>query len=80
LVELMKAKRTDFRQDLPLYIGEEFFVGTYSKRPNGQIQTLSVVPRQDIEALGLVKIVEGKTRRPSCRGPTSPSCRAGDRL
>ena len=68
LVELMKAKRTDFRQDLPLYIGEEFFVGTYSKRPNGQIQTLSVVPRQDIEALGLVKIVEGKTPTPIVPG------------
>jgi 7,8-dihydropterin-6-yl-methyl-4-(beta-D-ribofuranosyl)aminobenzene 5'-phosphate synthase len=61
LVEFLKAKRGALVKGLPFYIGEQFFVGTYSKRPNGQIQELSLLNRAELEGLGLVKIVEVKT-------------------
>jgi 7,8-dihydropterin-6-yl-methyl-4-(beta-D-ribofuranosyl)aminobenzene 5'-phosphate synthase len=37
-----------------------FFVGTYARRPTGQVQALSVLGRDEVEKLGLVKIVEVK--------------------
>jgi 7,8-dihydropterin-6-yl-methyl-4-(beta-D-ribofuranosyl)aminobenzene 5'-phosphate synthase len=60
-VEFLRAKRSALVQGLPFYIGEQFFVGTYSKRPNGQIQELSLLSRAELEGLGVVKIVEVKT-------------------
>jgi 7,8-dihydropterin-6-yl-methyl-4-(beta-D-ribofuranosyl)aminobenzene 5'-phosphate synthase len=61
LLELLQAKRAAWRPDLPFYVGEKFFVGTYSKRPTGQIQTLSILNRAELEGLGLVKLVEVTT-------------------
>ena len=61
LVELLKQKRGDLAQGIPLYIGEQFFVGTYSKAPDGKISSLLSLKREDIEALKLVKIVETKS-------------------
>jgi 7,8-dihydropterin-6-yl-methyl-4-(beta-D-ribofuranosyl)aminobenzene 5'-phosphate synthase len=57
-VELLQAKRDDLRKEIPFYVGEGFFMGTYVKRPTGQIQNLSVLARDDVERLGLVKVVE----------------------
>jgi 7,8-dihydropterin-6-yl-methyl-4-(beta-D-ribofuranosyl)aminobenzene 5'-phosphate synthase len=57
-VELMQAKREELTKNIPLYVGEGFFVGIYAKRPTGQIQALSVLGRDEVEKLGLVKIVE----------------------
>jgi 7,8-dihydropterin-6-yl-methyl-4-(beta-D-ribofuranosyl)aminobenzene 5'-phosphate synthase len=67
-IELMQAKRDDLAKNIPLYIGEGFFVGTYAKRPTGQIQNLSVLGRDEIEKLGLVKIVEVRTPTPLVPG------------
>jgi 7,8-dihydropterin-6-yl-methyl-4-(beta-D-ribofuranosyl)aminobenzene 5'-phosphate synthase len=64
LVETLKAKKQEFAKELPLYVGEQFFVGTYSKRPNGNVVQINLLKKQDIEALGFVKIVEVK-------GPTA---------
>jgi 7,8-dihydropterin-6-yl-methyl-4-(beta-D-ribofuranosyl)aminobenzene 5'-phosphate synthase len=59
LVEVLKAKRSEFAKDIPLYVGEQFFAGTYSKRPTGIIKA-NLLKREDIEALGFIRIVEIK--------------------
>jgi len=59
-VELLQAKRDELVKGIPFFVGEGFFVGTFSKRPNGQIQNMSVLSREEIEGLGLVKIVEAR--------------------
>ena len=58
LVELLQAKRADLASGLPLYLGQGFFAGTYAKRATGEVQMLSVLSRDDVEKLGLVRIVE----------------------
>jgi 7,8-dihydropterin-6-yl-methyl-4-(beta-D-ribofuranosyl)aminobenzene 5'-phosphate synthase len=63
LVEVLKAKRQEFAKEVPLYVGEQFFAGTYSKRPWGLIKA-NLLKREDVEALGFVKIVDVK-------GPTA---------
>ena len=68
LVELLKAKRAEIPQGIPFYVGENFFVGTYSRRPDGKIMSLLALKREDIEGIGLVKIVEVKTPAPIVQG------------
>jgi 7,8-dihydropterin-6-yl-methyl-4-(beta-D-ribofuranosyl)aminobenzene 5'-phosphate synthase len=36
-VELLETKREQLAKDIPLYVGEGCFVGTYYKRPTGRI-------------------------------------------
>jgi 7,8-dihydropterin-6-yl-methyl-4-(beta-D-ribofuranosyl)aminobenzene 5'-phosphate synthase len=57
LVEILKARKGEFRKGIPFYVGEQFFVGTYSQR-RGSIASLLALKREDIEGLGFVKIVE----------------------
>jgi 7,8-dihydropterin-6-yl-methyl-4-(beta-D-ribofuranosyl)aminobenzene 5'-phosphate synthase len=59
-LEIMKAKKDQFRKGIPLYVGEHFFEGTYMKAPNGKIVSLLALNRSDVEALGIVKIIEAK--------------------
>src|SRR4030042_2502223 len=59
-IEILKAKKDEFRKGIPFYVGEQFFVGTYSIRPDGNIVSLLGLKREDIEGLGFVKIVEIK--------------------
>jgi 7,8-dihydropterin-6-yl-methyl-4-(beta-D-ribofuranosyl)aminobenzene 5'-phosphate synthase len=59
LVEVLKAKRQEFAKEIPLYVGEQFFAGTYSKRPGGLIKA-NLLKREDVEALGFVRIVDVK--------------------
>jgi 7,8-dihydropterin-6-yl-methyl-4-(beta-D-ribofuranosyl)aminobenzene 5'-phosphate synthase len=61
LVELLQAKRAELANGIPLYLGQGFFAGTYAKRATGEVQMLSVLSRDDIEKLGLVRIVEVRT-------------------
>lgn len=61
MVEVLKTKRQEFGKELPLYIGEQFFAGTYNRAPGGKITQLNLVQKEDIEALGFVKLVEIKT-------------------
>jgi 7,8-dihydropterin-6-yl-methyl-4-(beta-D-ribofuranosyl)aminobenzene 5'-phosphate synthase len=67
-IELMQAKREDLAQGIPLYVGEGFFAGTYAKRPTGQFQTVSILSRDEVEKLGMVKIVEVTGPRPIVPG------------
>jgi 7,8-dihydropterin-6-yl-methyl-4-(beta-D-ribofuranosyl)aminobenzene 5'-phosphate synthase len=68
LIELLKAKREEIPKGVPFYVGEQFFVGTYSKRPDGNVVSLLALRREDIEGLGLVKIAEVKTPTPIVQG------------
>ncbi len=67
LVEILKAKRLEFSKGIPFYVGEQFFVGTYSKTPNGSVVKLNVLKRDEIEGLGF-KIVETKAPTPIIPG------------
>lgn len=64
MVEVLKAKKQEFGRNIPFYIGEQYFAGTYQKRPSGAILKINLLKREEIEALGFVRIVEVK-------GPTS---------
>ena len=68
LVELLKAKKAEIPQGIPFYVGEQFFVGTYARRPDGNVASLLALKREDIEGLGLVKIVEVKIPTPIVQG------------
>jgi 7,8-dihydropterin-6-yl-methyl-4-(beta-D-ribofuranosyl)aminobenzene 5'-phosphate synthase len=59
LVDLLKAKRGIFRDGIPLYLGEEAFIERFSKGPRG-VLSLGQLKREDIDALGFVKIREIK--------------------
>ena len=61
LVEFLKTRREEISKGIPFYVGEKFFVGTYVKWPTGQIESLLALKRDDIEGLGLVKIVVVKS-------------------
>lgn len=68
LLDLLRAHRTDIPQGTPFYVGERFFVGTYMRRPDGNIMSLLALKREDIEGLGLLKIIEVKTPTPLVPG------------
>jgi 7,8-dihydropterin-6-yl-methyl-4-(beta-D-ribofuranosyl)aminobenzene 5'-phosphate synthase len=72
MVEILKTKKEEFRKEIPFYVGEQFFVGTYSRLPNGQIVNLLALKREDIEGLGFVKIVEVKEPTPIIPGAYLP--------
>ena len=68
LVEFLKSKKAEIPRGIPFYVGEQFFVGTYYKLPNGNVISLLALRREEIEELGLVKIVEIKTPTPIVPG------------
>jgi 7,8-dihydropterin-6-yl-methyl-4-(beta-D-ribofuranosyl)aminobenzene 5'-phosphate synthase len=71
-LEIMKAKKDQFRKGIPLYVGEQFFAGTYQRLPDGKIVSLLALNRSDVEALGFVKIVEIKDPTPIIPGAYLP--------
>jgi len=68
LVELLKAKRAEIPLGIPFYVGENFFVGTYVRPPGGKVDSLLALKREDVEGIGLVKIVEVRTPSPIVQG------------
>jgi len=58
LMEILTANKEKFRKGIPLYVGEQFFDGTYSKLPDGNVISLSALMRQDLEKLDLVRVME----------------------
>ena len=68
LIEILKARKGEWRAGLPLYVGEHFFEGTYNKAPNGNVVTLMALKRDEVEGLGLVRIVEVKAPTPIMAG------------
>lgn len=71
-LEIMKAGKGEFKRGLPLYVGEQFFAGTYQRQPNGKIVSLLALNRQDVDALGFLKIVEVKAPTPIIPGAYLP--------
>jgi 7,8-dihydropterin-6-yl-methyl-4-(beta-D-ribofuranosyl)aminobenzene 5'-phosphate synthase len=71
-LEIMKAKKDQFREGIPLYVGEQFFAGTYQRLPDGKIVSLLALNRSDVEALGFVKVVEIKGPTPIIPGAYLP--------
>ncbi len=67
-VEIMKVKKNEFRNSLPLYVGEQFFVGTYQRLPSGEVISLSTLKKEDVSGLGIVKITEIKGPTPFIPG------------
>lgn len=68
LIELLKAKRGEIPLGIPFYVGEQFFVETYFRFPDGRVVSLLALKREDVEGLGMVKIVEIKTPTPIVHG------------
>lgn len=58
LMEILTANKEKFRKGIPFYVGEQFFDGTYSKLPNGDVISLSALTRQDLEKLDLIRVME----------------------
>jgi 7,8-dihydropterin-6-yl-methyl-4-(beta-D-ribofuranosyl)aminobenzene 5'-phosphate synthase len=72
LIEILKTKKEKFRKGIPLYVGEQFFTGTYFRVPSGQVISLFALKRENIERLGFVKIVEIKGPTPIIPGAYLP--------
>jgi len=68
LIEFLKAKKEEIPQGIPFYVGEQFFVGTYSRMPDGMVVSLLALKREDVEGLNMVKIVEVKSPTPIVPG------------
>jgi len=68
LVALLKSKMGKIPEGIPLYVGEDTFIETVAKLPNGTILSASELKREDIESLGFVKILEIKDPTPIVPG------------
>jgi len=68
LIDLLKAKQNEIPKGIPFYVGEQFFVGTYVRTPDGNVASLLALKKEDIESLGLLKIVETRVPTPIVPG------------
>jgi 7,8-dihydropterin-6-yl-methyl-4-(beta-D-ribofuranosyl)aminobenzene 5'-phosphate synthase len=68
LVELLKDKRADIPRGIPFYVGEQFFAGSYARISSDHVASLLALKREDIENLGLLKIMEIKLPTPIVPG------------
>jgi len=59
LIALLKSQKEKVPKGIPLYVGEEAFSERFVQFPTG-LQSLEFLSRENIESLGLVKIVETK--------------------
>ena len=72
LLGILRAKKDEFRNGIPFYVGEQFFVGEFQRRPDGKIISQLALNREEIEGLGFVKIVEIKEPTPIIPGAYLP--------
>jgi 7,8-dihydropterin-6-yl-methyl-4-(beta-D-ribofuranosyl)aminobenzene 5'-phosphate synthase len=68
LVDLLRSKMDKIPKGIPLYVGEEPFLETVGKLPNGTFVIVPQFKKEDIESLGFVKIVEIKDPTPIVPG------------
>jgi 7,8-dihydropterin-6-yl-methyl-4-(beta-D-ribofuranosyl)aminobenzene 5'-phosphate synthase len=73
LMAILKNNGTKIRKGIPLYVGEENFNHRFVKLPPGRydpsgVQDLGQLKRDEVEALGLVKIIEIKDPTPMVPG------------
>ena len=71
MVEVLRARKGDFAKNIPFYIGEQFFAGTYIRR-RGDIVPANVLKRDEVEGLGFIKINEVKGPTPFIPGAYLP--------
>jgi 7,8-dihydropterin-6-yl-methyl-4-(beta-D-ribofuranosyl)aminobenzene 5'-phosphate synthase len=67
LVPLLKRYREQFKRNIPLYVGEEAFAKRFIKK-DGHLTSIGRLKREEIEALGFVKIVEINEPKPIAPG------------
>ncbi len=67
LVPLLKRHHEQFNKKISLYVGEEAFAKRFIKR-DGHLTSIGRLSREEIEALGFVKIVEIKDPTPIAPG------------
>lgn len=65
LISILKYNRTKIRKGIPLYVGEETFSQRFANLPAGPFEVSGLIDleqlrRDEIESLGMVKIVEVK--------------------
>ncbi len=58
LIELLEDNKAYITPEIPFYVGEKFFSGSYFRISGDYVASLLALKREDIENLGLVKIVE----------------------
>jgi len=68
LLDLLKDNKEEIPRGIPFYVGEQCFQGTYARTPDGKVASLVALRREELEELGLVKIVEVKSPRPIVQG------------
>jgi len=68
LVEILKSKKGEFQKEIPFYVGERTFAGTFIRMRDGRLFDLFALKREDIARLGFVKIVEVKDPTPIVPG------------
>lgn len=67
MVGFLKSQKGKLQEGIPLYVGEDAFAHRFAQRPNG-IADLDQLRREEIEALGFVKIVEIRDPTPIVPG------------
>ena len=70
-LEVMKAKKPVMREGIPLHAGEQAFVERFTREASGKVFGMNPLKREDIEALGFIKIVETKDPTPVVPGAFS---------
>ena len=60
LMGILKANQGKIPRGTPFYVGEEAFSERFSIRPSSEPRSIGKLDRQEVESLGLLKIVEVK--------------------
>ena len=60
LMGILKANQGKIPRGTPFYVGEEAFSERFSVRPGSEPRSIGKLDRQELESLGLLKIVEVK--------------------
>lgn len=71
MVGLLEAGKGGMPKGIPFYVGEGFFAGTYWRTPDGQVIDLLALRREEVDRLGLVRIVEVESPTPIVPGAFS---------
>ena len=59
MIDLLKSQREKVHKGIPLYVGEEVFLERFVQFPNA-LMSLEFLNRENIDSLGLVKIIQIK--------------------
>ena len=57
-LDVMNAKKAVMREGIPFYLGEPAFVERFSREASGRVNKMNKLRKEDVEALGFIKIIE----------------------